>query len=371
MLAAGEMGEAGALPPAKVGKNQVLSAAFWAHCTCFMSWKRDLWRIWKKGALYFPKGSAWSPFTAQLDQRENSCLRLPCWGALGWPKKEQNTWEVSETQSQTQALSQRAEDHPLSCFTWPLWLGQSPSVARASSPVWGQEETRSKFLWDMEGRQGKDPLSSLPGAAMGQETEAEGWESPAAPQACQQIHKLQTAASGRRECWPLKWQPQCCSLGTCCSPCFPFVPVQKLLTVFGLSDCIWIIYFYPPAPLQGPLSWACIRGEPGSCSVQPPLALGSAWLQRAVISQPALLSSSQWHHPLWLYKAQGGSLYLCVLFAHSFSCLSVQHTCKSHCRNWALFCLNQNCTAEKGVGAKKKKSVSFPHTSESIFEEFG
>lgn len=42
-----------------------------------------------------------------------------------------------------------------------------------------------------------------------------------------------------------------------------------------------------------------------------------------------------------------------MLFAHSFSCLSVQHTCKSHCRNWALFCLNQNCTAEKGVGAKK------------------
>lgn len=35
--------------------------------------------------------------------------------------------------------------------------------------------------------------------------------------------------------------------------CFPFVPVQELLTVFGLSDCIWIIYFYPPAPLQGPL----------------------------------------------------------------------------------------------------------------------
>lgn len=55
------------------------------------------------------------------------------------------------------------------------------------------------------------------------------------------------AACGGRERWPLKWQPHCCPLGTCCSPCFPFVPVQELLTVFGLSDCIWIIYFYPPS----------------------------------------------------------------------------------------------------------------------------
>lgn len=39
--------------------------------------------------------------------------------------------------------------------------------------VWGQEATRSKFLWDVEGKQGKDALSSLPGAAMGQEIEAE------------------------------------------------------------------------------------------------------------------------------------------------------------------------------------------------------
>lgn len=43
----------------------------------------------------------------------------------------------------------------------------------ASLPVWGQEETRSKFLWDVEGKQSKDALSSLPGAAIGQETEAE------------------------------------------------------------------------------------------------------------------------------------------------------------------------------------------------------
>lgn len=147
-----------------------------------MCLKRNMWRIWKKGALHFPKGSAWSPLPAQPDERENSCLRFPCWGASGWPKKEQNNSEVSEIQSQTQALSWRAEDHPLSCFTWPLWLGQSLSVACASSPLWGQEETRSKFLWDTGGKQGKDALSSLPGAAMGQKTEAEeGWESPAAP----------------------------------------------------------------------------------------------------------------------------------------------------------------------------------------------
>lgn len=67
----------------------------------------------------------------------------------------------------------KSSGHPLSCFTWPLWLGQSPSVVCASSPVWGQEETRIKFLWVVEGKQGKDALSSLPGAAVGQETDAE------------------------------------------------------------------------------------------------------------------------------------------------------------------------------------------------------
>lgn len=144
----------------------------------------------------------------------------------------------------------------------------------------------------------------------------------------------------------------------------------SLCACAGASDCIWIIWLYqdylllPPAPLQGPLSWAWLL----LCAAPP-----CTWLCLAAEGCNFTACSPlqlQWHHPLWLYKAQGGSLYLCVLFAHSFSCLSVQHTCKSHCRNWALFCLNQNCTAEKGVGAKKR-SVSFPHTSEYIFEEFG
>lgn len=64
------------------------------------------------------------------------------------------------------------------------------------------------------------------------------------------------------------------------------------------SDCIWTIYFYPPSspPSLSPQALRpepLIREEPGPCSVQHLLALGSAWLQRAVISQPALLSSSQ------------------------------------------------------------------------------
>lgn len=70
------------------------------------------------------------------------------------------------------SLPKSAEDNLLSCSTWQLWLGQSPSAASASSPVQGQEELRSKFLWDVEGKQSEDALSSLPGAAVGKRMSA-------------------------------------------------------------------------------------------------------------------------------------------------------------------------------------------------------
>lgn len=303
----------------------------------------------RRGLSTFPRDQPGPLFCSDWWKRK-PLFEIPTLGE----KKEQNTSEVSEIQNQTQALSWRAEDHPLSCFTWVLWLGQSPSVACASSPVWGQEDTRSKLLWEEEGKQGKDALCFLPGAAMGQETEARKDEK------AQQPH----SPASRSTSWQVDgcmWRKRVLALEMAAPVLLSGHLLFSLLSLCACaraSDCIWIIWLYldylflpPSSPPSSSVLSLYQRGAWLLLCAFPRLALGSAWLQRAVISQPALLSSSQWHHPLWLYKAQGGSLYLCVLFAHSFSCLSVQHTCKSHCRNWAFYCLNQNCTAEKGVGA--------------------
>lgn len=95
--------------------------------------------------------------------------------------------------------------------------------------------------------------------------------------------------------------------------------MQELLTVFGLSDCIRIIYFYPQLPSK------VLCPEPGSCSVQPPLALGSVWLQRAVISQPALLSSSNdITHSDYIKHREEAFIYACFLL--TASAVSVYNT---------------------------------------------
>lgn len=101
------------------------------------------------------------PTPAQPDEGEISCLRLPC-GASGWPEIEQSTGGASENQSVThtsnsvlfhQATLARTE--PLCPFCFP--------------PLQGQGEPRSKFPSGVEGKQNKDTLSSLPGAAVGEE----------------------------------------------------------------------------------------------------------------------------------------------------------------------------------------------------------
>lgn len=153
---------------------------------------------------------------------------------------------------------------------------------------------------------------------------------------------------------------------------------SAVLPPFTLCLCssFWLYLDYlllpPPTPLQAwarrSLSWASIREEPGPRSVQPLLALGSAWLQRAVISQPALLSGSQWHHLLWLYKAWGRSLYLCVLFAHSFSYLICTQI---PLQELGSLLPGSKLQCRKRCGCKKKFLISFPHSSEDILEGFG
>lgn len=60
-----------------------------------------------------------------------------------------------------------------------------------------------------------------------------------------------------------------------------------------------------------------------------------------------------------------------MLFAHSFSCLPVQHALKSHCRNWAPFCLDQNCSAENDAGAKKPNPFPSPTPLSTFLKRFG